>query len=287
MFRTLILLTATLAAILVLLGHAQAVHRSADTVAFGRPLFGAFCLLGVFAANSTWLRFTFGLIGLASLISVAALYVPQSPQQDLRVYSKNLWFSNAMAAELVADISKASVDVVFLQEVSIQNRKILDDLLPEFPHQHLCRFSDWSGIAVLSRTPFLEDGNCTDWRALAAVPIEVSGTRVWLVALHLPWPWPHDSALTDKISRDFVAQLSGPIVIGGDFNAFPWSGRIARIAQITDTMLAGPPRVTMTLRGVPLPIDMVLAPGGGQLEARPLFGSDHHGVVAMVGLEQR
>ena len=48
-----------------------------------------------------------------------------------------------------------------------------------------------------------------------------------------------------------------------------------------------PVRPTFWLEGVPLLLDHVHAPGGGQVTYRPLLGSDHLGVLADVVLDAR
>ena len=66
----------------------------------------------------------------------------------------------------------------------------------------------------------------------------------------------------------------------GDFNIFPWSGRVQRLARAAGAAVAGPVRATYYLKGVPLPIDLAMAPGGGSVELRAKLGSDHAGIVA-------
>ena len=211
-------------------------------------------------------------------------FIPQKPGGDFRVYSKNLWFANDQLFELVADIKQANVDAVMLQEVSDQNRHVLDLLRDEFPHQHLCRFSNWSGIAVASKKLPITEPKCSTPRALAAVKIDQNGEGLWLVSAHIPWPWPWDSSKNEAAAESLLRSLTGKILIAGDFNIFPWTSRIERMTAITKTQAAGPARFTLIYRHIPLPIDLVLSPKGGRIEKRPLLGSDHSGVVADIGL---
>ena len=243
----------SIAALLVIVGYLGQFHRGADTVAIGRPVFGIICILGIFVARSLTLRFAFGTIALLAISTVAVSFLPQKSGGDIRVYSKNLWFGHKEFSAVVADIEAANVDVVMLQEVSVHNNPALQQLKAEFPHQYVCRFSRWSGIALASRLPFDGDPICSDSRAVLAAPILLMG---------------------------LLSELDGPVIVAGDFNIVPWSGRVGRIAALTGTQLAGPARATLHLRNIPLPIDMVLAPGGGSLEMRPLLGSDHAGLVA-------
>lgn len=284
MIRGLVLVLSSVALLLVVIGFLSSIHRSFDTISMGRPIFGLLCILGVFAAKPVYIKGVFSAAAIIALLTVAIPFLPQEPGSDLRVYSKNLWFANSEIPALASDIETARVDVVMLQEVSDQNREVLDLLKDSFPYQHLCRFSGWSGIALASRHPFDGEPMCSKWRAVAAAPIQIKGERVWLVSAHIPWPWPHDSIRNEMEAHRVLAELDGPVVIGGDFNIMPWSGRVDRIASITNTKLAGPVRPTLNFRNLPLPLDFVLAPGGGSLEARPLLGSDHAGVLANITL---
>ncbi|MVO16133.1 endonuclease/exonuclease/phosphatase family protein [Parasedimentitalea huanghaiensis] len=284
MLRNFLLALVWIAAVLVVVGFLGSLHRAADSIAIVRPMLGIVCLLGVILGRALWDRAVFAAITLLAVSTTAVSFLPQPAGGDLRVYSKNLWFANAEVQTVAADIEAADVDVVMLQEVSDKNRSILGLLEPSFPHQHLCRFSGWSGIALASRHPFAGDPECSSWRAVLAAPVVVDGQRVWTVSAHVPWPWPHDSVQNEQAAEDVLSKLEGPIVIAGDFNIVPWSGRIERTAALTGTQLAGPARPTLYLRNIPLPIDLVLAPGGGAMEVRPNLGSDHAGVVADVAL---
>ncbi len=275
---------AVLSALLIIAGTLDHIHRAADSIAIGRPALALICLFGVFAARMLWLRLFLGTTALYALYTVAVFLLPQDSGGDLRVYSKNLWYRNMQFASVAADIEASDVDVVMLQEVSTQNSAILGLLSASFPHQHLCRFSGRMGIAVLSRHPFDGDPICSDRRAILAVPLQLERERVWAVSAHIPWPWPHDSRRAEQAVAEVLSALEGPVVIAGDFNMVPWAGRVEKIAAMTRTQVAGSVRPSLYVKHVPLPIDLVLAPGGGATVLRPGLGSDHAGVVAYVSL---
>lgn len=83
-----------------------------------------------------------------------------------------------------------------------------------------------------------------------------------------------------------IEGLEGAVVIGGDLNMVGRSATLQRFGAGSRGRLAGPERgsylgLAPVLR---LPIDHVLAPGGGQSETRPALGSDDLGLVASVPL---
>ena len=284
MLHSLWLRLACSAAYLVIVGFFGQMHRSFDTIAMGRPAFGLLCIFGIILAKSLRVKLLLWGVFVVAVSTVIIPFLPQEPGGDLRVYSKNLWFENSEISAVALDIEAADADVVMLQEVSDQNNAILDLLVESFPYQHLCRFSALTGIALASRYPFDGEPLCSNRRAVAAVPIEIKNEKVWLVSAHIPWPWPHDSADNETDAERVLSELDGIVVVAGDFNIMPWSGRVGRVASITNTRLAGPVRPTLNFRNLPLPLDFVLAPEGGSVELRPLLGSDHAGILANLTL---
>jgi endonuclease/exonuclease/phosphatase (EEP) superfamily protein YafD len=270
---------AVLASFLVGFGFLGQIHRSADAIAMLRPILAVAVFLGMCTARTQWLKLFFGVVVLGSVATIAPLFLQQEAGGDIRVYSKNLGYWNANIAEVAADIEATGVDIVVLQEVSQRNALIMELLKTNFPHQHLCKFSGKIGIALLSQHPFGAEPECSNHRAIAAVPILFKEQRFWIVSAHIPWPWPHDSLANETATNKILANLTGPIVVAGDFNIMPWSGRVTRIASMTKTRLAGPVRPTFWVKHLPLPLDFMLAPGGGTVEVRPLLGSDHAGIV--------
>jgi endonuclease/exonuclease/phosphatase (EEP) superfamily protein YafD len=204
---------------------------------------------------------------------------------DLRIYSKNMWFANRELEALASDIRASGADVVALQEVSRANRAMMAALRDIYPHQHACSFSGWSGIAVLSRDPIVQ-AVCSDRRAVAAAQVQTGQGLVWVASVHLKWPFPYGNARSATAAADVLARLDGPVVMAGDFNIFPWAKSVQGMQQAAALQVAQPVRPTFDLRGVPLLLDHVHAPGGGTAQYRGLFGSDHLGVLADVSLNR-
>lgn len=262
------------------------IHRSMTSLALLLPGIGAFCVVGILAARRRTLRVVMALGAILAFGPVAAAYLPQ-PAGDLRVYSKNLLASNTDVAPIAADILETGPDLVFLQEISPSNEAILAQLSAAFPHQHICTWSGAPGIAVLSRHPFGVQRDCSRVRALAAVEVEMGNDLFWAVSAHVPWPWPTRSAENEEAAKDLLRRLSAPVVVAGDFNSFPWTGRVEEMAAAARVRLAGPAQESFRLVGVPISIDHAMAPGGGRLEQRPYFGSDHAGILADLDLVAR
>ncbi|WP_165615010.1 endonuclease/exonuclease/phosphatase family protein [Yoonia tamlensis] len=268
----------------VALGFAGRLHPLGDSLSLLRMPLGVVCCLYLGFRLSAVLRF-FALVAACAAFATTVPAMIGAPEGGaLTVYSKNLLYRNDALAVLAADIRASGADVVTLQEVSHRNDAILKLLAAGYPYQHLCRFSGWSGVAVLSKTAFTAPARCSAQRGVAAAQIENGGQRLWVASVHLPWPYPYDHAGAADAAVALIAQLDGPVVLGGDFNIFPWAASARRIRQAAGSVLARPLRPTYSLYGVPLFLDHVAAPGGGHVVYRDLLGSDHRGVLATVRL---
>ena len=269
---------------LLLAGFGGALHPALDSLALLRIPAAAGCLvLVLLLARPRALVWSGAGVSASVLIVLGAARIVAGPDgQGITVYQKNLWAGNVASRALVADIRDSGADLVMLQEVSERNVPLLALLEDDYPYQQFCRFSAWSGMAVLSRLPAIGDGICSDRRGMAGLRVEGPNGPVWALSIHLHWPWPHGQARQVARLLPQLDALEGPVIIGGDFNMVPWGHSVRRIAEATGTQRVGQRRPTIFPYGVPLPIDMVLAPTPGRNERRPLFGSDHYGLVARV-----
>ncbi len=288
--RTALTLLAGLAALAVLGGYLGALHPLGDSLAVFR-LQGA-ALLAVLSA----LALLAGAAAVGRLGMVLALVAgapilwsygagPAAMTEGLRIYQKNMWFRNDDLAGLAADIRAAAPDVVTLQEVSEANRALLEALKPGLPHQLNCGATRVGGTAIATRLPIVAGSEiCAD--GLAAMQVEGQEGPLWLVSVHLRWPWPHRQAEQVRRLLPVLEGLQGPVVMAGDFNMVRWSASVTAMARAARVRPAGAVHGTYTgfAPWLVLPIDHVLAPGGGQVEVRGGLGSDHLGLLAEVGL---
>ncbi|MEM7170210.1 MAG: endonuclease/exonuclease/phosphatase family protein [Pseudomonadota bacterium] len=286
--RNLIALAA-LSGLLFGLGYLGHLHPFFDALAIGRwaALYGALFFLIVIAL---WAGRT--LVG-AVLCGALALIViiPQSSGNDtsgessagsVRVYTKNLWYANRETNLVVADLRAMAPDLVFLQEVSAHNKSIMDGMRATLPHQALCPWQGWNGMAILSRWPLASTAPiCSPQRSVMAVLVAGEEGPFWAIGVHLQQPWPDVqwSHLEQALAK--LPTFSEGAIVAGDFNTVPWSAAARKIGDITGTRPIQPIQATFHMRGIPLPLDQVWA-SGGRAQVRPKAGSDHHGVVADV-----
>jgi endonuclease/exonuclease/phosphatase (EEP) superfamily protein YafD len=209
------------------------------------------------------------------------VYTWEGAPGPLHLYQKNMLFKNDDLAGLQADIRQANLDVVTLQEVSRVNEGMLTELSDVLPHQVLCPFSAIGGVAVLTRlVPITGQVRCA--QGVAAIRVEGPEGPLWLVSVHLHWPWPYRQAEQLHTLLPLFAELEGPVVIAGDFNMVRWSAALSQVRAAARVQNAGPVRASYAGFGplALLPIDQVLAPQGGRVRLRPELGSDHRGMLA-------
>lgn len=290
--RTLYWMICAAGLVLLAASFGGALHPAGDSLAVFRLHISLACLVLLLPALR--MRAAAGIACLA--VALAALsgvlwttFVPAGGDGGgISLYQKNLRFAPRDLAPLIDDIRDADPDLLTLQEVTPGNEALLTALADRLPTQLVCPFARVGAVAVASRWP-LAGGEtlCVERRGLAGIRVQTPQGPVWLVSLHLHWPWPHRQPSQREVLLPVLAGLEQPVVIGGDFNMVPWSHTLRSITKATETTRIGRAFNSMTrFPLVPLPIDHVLIPAGanGGTEKRPLLGSDHHGIVAEFSL---
>lgn len=265
-------------------------HPAADTLAVFRPGVALACLPFVaLLGRRHWLFWP----GLALVLAVLAIRAwddrpGRGPAPGFTVYQKNMYFGMQDHAPLARHIRAAAPDFVTLQEVTRGNAAMLDVLSDILPSQHVCPFAAVGAVAVASRFPAVSGATlCAEGDGLVAMQVETPEGPVWIVSIHLHWPWPHGQAAQAERLARLLGTLDGPMLIGGDFNMVPWSGALRRIMRASGTARPGPVRPTLragypTPLRLPIAIDHVLGgrDGATAVALRPRLGSDHRGGLA-------
>jgi endonuclease/exonuclease/phosphatase (EEP) superfamily protein YafD len=225
-------------------------------------------------------------ISAVALLPLVWAYLgPVQTGGDLRLYQKNMLWRNDALAALEADIRASEPDVLTLQEVSTPNKALLAALTDTLPHQLWCSASGVGGTAIATRlTPVPGQEVCL--KGMAAMKVQGPKGSLWLVSIHLSWPWPYPQGAHLATIYASLEEMEAPIVLAGDFNMVRWSDAMAAVRHVTGAVPAGPARGTYTgfAPWLVLPIDHVLAPQGGKVTVRPGLGSDHLGLLADLGL---
>jgi endonuclease/exonuclease/phosphatase (EEP) superfamily protein YafD len=266
-------------------------HAAGDSLAVFRiPL----TLLGIVSVCSLSFMARYYVVSPALILVLAtafslAAYVGKNPSNrelTYRHYQKNLSFRIASLKNLIADIHDQRPDFLSLQEVTAKNREILSRISRLLPSQHDCPFASVGGVAVASSWPVVNGSKyCAKNQGLAAMQVVTNNGPVWVISIHLHWPWPYrQHAQVDRLI-EHLSKLNGPKVIGGDFNMVAWSHTLREIQKISGSVIANGYIKTLPLLGgiFSLPIDHILVSEKstvGRVSGRPFYGSDHRGLIA-------
>jgi endonuclease/exonuclease/phosphatase (EEP) superfamily protein YafD len=235
-------------------------------------------------------------------LAVAPQWVPHSPPPRpgapiVRLYSANLWALNADVEAITASVAAADADVVVLVELGDAPAARLDRVLAGYPHRILSpRIDRSSGAArsvVASRWPLTAIRDRPDGLHAVGATVRTPLGPLNVLGVHLTRPWPFQEQW-GQISQTMaleavVSDLSGPVVVTGDFNSVS-SARIGR--QIRDIGLSPAPGFPGTWpAAVPsvfgVTIDQVYRSPDLAFVSRRLgrpTGSDHRPVVTEVTL---
>ncbi len=266
------------------IGDSLAVFRLPLAIIFAFSLIGVrkgFCIVGGLLITGLSLNSVFNHERLAQV----------SDHPDFTVYQKNLSFRIRDIGPLTSDIlSRAPVDFITLQEVTHRSGGLMDALRSDLPFQHVCPFLGVGGTAVLSKWPPVQGSKrCFERDGMSAMQVETPKGPIWIVSIHLNWPFPYEQAAQVNRLLPNIQGLPGPKIIAGDFNMVPWSSVMHQFETAGNTHLAGETKATFDLPFVrmPIPIDHILAPdtAQGTTERRPKLGSDHYGLVAQIRLD--
>ncbi len=281
---------------LVIIGFTGQYFAAGDSIALMRPQVGM--LLIVFAVILLAVRargFALASLAFASIAvgSVAAGFISSPDDCDddcVTLYQKNLMSKAWPRYPLADDIIQSNAEIVTLQEVSSHNQEYMHKLFDHYPTSAICEFRPEQNVAILTTLPVVEGAEfCL--QGLGMVGLQVIGPDykpVWIVSVHLNWPYPYEQFEQSKRIADRIEQLEGPVLVAGDFNMVPWGGSVRRIGSAAGSQVFGPALNTHNLGSwmLPMPIDNLLVPKGttGTAELRPFLGSDHLGIKARISL---
>lgn len=277
----------TLAILLVVLGYAGWLHPIGDSLAVGRIHGVAVVFLLSISASLLGMRvaaFWSILFALSAGTPAVLASIWPGPTGSVTLYQKNLLFRNDNLAALAADIRAANPMVLTLQEVSDPNLALLAAVSDILPYQHVCPGARVGGTAVATRLPPVP-GAVVCAPGLAAMQVVLTDTQrqipVWIVSVHLHWPWPYSQADHAAALVPVLEGLDGPILMAGDFNMVRWAHSVQSLARAARVEAAGPSPGTYLgfAPVVRLPIDHAFATSAGRVEPRGPLGSDHLGLL--------
>ena len=303
-FARLIALAAIGACGALLIGFLSPFHAIGDSfssfrIYFAAAALGSAALLAAIGRRRyAWTPLACALAALLSLGPAAPYLGPPAsiaaPSSEIKLLQLNLNHHNAELDLVERRILAEAPHVVTFQEVSELTAEIVDRLRPRYPHMVRCRYTGVGAVAVMSRlpaAPTVAGDGCRRKEGLAWLTAEIDGRRVSFASIHLRWPFPfRQRPQVDRLQAPLAAiAAESVLVIGGDFNATPWTDAVSRIAAAARTRVA--PGLRWTWRGTPhplippfaMPIDHVMVPESVEIwgvKVGAHAGSDHLPVIA-------
>ncbi|WP_424832207.1 endonuclease/exonuclease/phosphatase family protein [Ruegeria sp.] len=282
---------------LAIFGFTGHFFSAGDSIALLRLQIGvllAVFTFGLFLIRAKYLAPTALATAAIAIGSIALGFT--APSEDcngscLTLYQKNLMSRAWPRYSLADDIITMNADIVTLQEVSDHNRKFMANMYAHYQNKVSCRFRTYQDVAVLTNLPVVEGSEfCLTGYGVAGLQVVApEGEAVWVVSVHLKWPFPFEQSAQSRRIAERIAELDGPVLIAGDFNMVPWGASVKRIASAAENEVFGTVENTHHLGrwSLPLSIDNLLFPKGtvGTVELRPYLGSDHLGKFARFRLQ--
>ena len=148
----------------------------------------------------------------------------------LKLLSFNLLNPNTRGAEIADFLTGSDADVVFLMEATPIDSH-LAQLATRFPYRAGCEDVPTCDLVMLSRTPLegvrMQSMSSVWSNRLMTATTVVGGQRINLAAVHMVKPYFDEFAEEETLTlKETIADMEGPVVVAGDFNAAAWSGNI-------------------------------------------------------------
>lgn len=232
-----------------------------------------------------------------------------SPGPDtvaVRILTANLREGSAEPKPL-ADLARASADVVVMQELTPELAASLDPLKSDFPFRALDARPYAAGVGIWSRYPIEQFSRNSEYElgmVTASLRVPGAASAVTVLAAHVagPWPQPIDAwrremtALPKTLAT--LANITGPgaAIVAGDLNATADMEPFRRLLSdgfrnAADQSGAGLVRTFPADMSVPpiIGIDHILTRNGSASDVTTVRipGSDHLGVTATIHVPRR
>lgn len=253
-------------------------------------------------ARKSWiaysmLAFAFGGVSILSVTQNEFSAYAEAPFKDtcLKVLTLNIWGHNSELHKVEAFLRQADADIVVLQEARDYALPILQNLDTLYPHQIHCAEDRWCGAAVLSKYAWteadIEPYSGTN-RAMAWARFGEGEEALFILGLHPNQPIPglKQSVHYQAMAEFLIREEARTKIVGGDFNATPWSYAIQNFSRRTGLKRANPDNPFLmtwpSFGSIPqFAIDHIFVSNDIRVlnvERGPYVGSDHYPMIAEI-----
>lgn len=269
---------------LVPVGDSLAVFRIELTLLLAVLAVGAFLLGRTLIPMLASVTVTASLFSLLPFVGTGEVI----ERPDFTIHQHNVYYDNPDFRSLAQKLRETGADVLTMQEISEQNFAKLRLHTEGYLHYQACIYSR-GGVAVMARDlgTVLEKG-CAKQGRLAWITIDTDHGPVTFASIHLVWPWPKGQFWQQHYFGGDLAELTQPVILGGDFNITPWAQSISAVAEIAQGRVAPGLQPSFSVGwGWPMfRIDNIIVPetAKAHVVVTPSWGSDHKGLSGAISL---
>jgi endonuclease/exonuclease/phosphatase (EEP) superfamily protein YafD len=215
-------------------------------------------------------------------------------QAEIRFLNYNVLSGNPSARQAADFIASSGVDVALVMETP-GIAEYLPQVEAALPYRLGCERVASCDISLFSKHP-IENGKILEIppfrrSRLAIAPMEVNGAAFTVVGIHLSKPY-FDEASVQELGflRYTLSQITGPVVLSGDFNSAIWAAPIAWLGRAQNLVPAPsfPATWPVELGPFGVPIDNIFTRGNARIleisAGDDSFGSNHRYLTARIGL---
>jgi endonuclease/exonuclease/phosphatase (EEP) superfamily protein YafD len=215
-------------------------------------------------------------------------------QAEMSFLNYNVLSGNRTASAAADYIVSAAPDVALIMETP-GVVEYLPEIQKALPYRLGCDRVATCDISLFSKHP-IENGQLLEIppfrRArLVVAPITIDGAKVTVVGIHLSKPY-FDEASVQELAylRYTLSQITGPVVLSGDFNSAIWAAPIAWLGRAQNLVPAPsfPATWPVELGPFGVPIDNVFTRGDARIldisAGEDSHGSNHRYLLARIGI---
>ena len=213
---------------------------------------------------------------------------------EMSLLNYNVLSGNRTAKDAAGFIARTAPDVALIMETP-GVVEYIPQIEAALPYRLGCERVATCDISLFSRHP-IADGRVLDIppfrrSRLVVAPMTIEGVSLTVVGIHLSKPY-FDEASVQELGylRYVLSQVTGPVIVAGDFNSALWAAPIAWLGR-AQNLVPGPTYPAtwpVELGPLGVPIDNIFTRGDARIidvsAGEDSFGSNHRYLLARIGL---
>ncbi len=157
-------------------------------------------------------------------------------QTSLKVLTYNIWAANKNFDQMIDLFDRHQADVLILHEFARWHAPLLQPLKDRYPYSHTCENNWHCHTVIFSKHPWASTGRQIRDRTypeLAWIQFgqDLGSVRIYGVHMARPLESTVRQGKELRALANLLRSTNNPYIIGGDFNATPWSITVRRLKK--------------------------------------------------------